>query len=396
METEKLEGAKDGVVEVEPEGRQDAQEGAASADSNARKRRVAAAAAAVVLVAAVGIGVAVGMNRPAPVEAGAPAASQAQMRQTGEEKAEESAVVVTVGAEGADAGATKVKVVATGAGGKVAVPETEVAANEASEIGRLPKGKYELHVTAAPVCEDGSSYKLPEKPLAFDVDGKGADARLDVKLERIAAEDMTKEQLEASAAALEESGKSEASEAARAKAESAESVPGSDTAVKRDPEPTLPPSGDGGSGSNGSGGTNSGGGSSAAPGSPANPPAHEHSWTPVTKTVHHDAVYGTNVVHHDAVYDTVHHDAVYDSIFVCSGCGSQFNDAGSLAAHSKQGMKDGTACGSAGSYVDKITIQEAWDESVIVSAAYDESVLVKAAYDESITTGYTCSCGATK
>lgn len=392
METEKLEGAKDGAVEVEPEGRQDAQEEAPSAEDSARKRKIAivAAAAAVVLVAAVGIGVAVGMNRPAPVEAGAPAASQAQVRQTGEEKAEESAVVVTVKAEGADAGATKAKVVATGAGGEVVVPETEVAANEASGIGRLSKGRYELHVTAAPVCEDGSSYKLPEKPLAFDVDGKGADARLDVKLERIAAEDMTKEQLEASAAALEESGKPEASEAARAKAESAESVPGSDSAVKRDPEPTLPPSGDGGSGSNGSGGGSDSG--STAPGNPSNPPAHEHSWTPVTKTVHHDAVYST--VHHDAVYDMVHHDAVKEGRIVCS-CGAILEPA-NYEFHLNSSLENGTIDNCGGYYTTSVIVQEAYDEQVLVSAAYDEQVLATAAWDETVTTGYTCSCGATK
>ncbi|WP_080797799.1 hypothetical protein [Arabiibacter massiliensis] len=363
-------------------------------------RKIAVAACALVLVAAVGVGIAVAANRPAPIEAGAPAASQPQVQQTGAEKAEESAVTVTVLAEGADAGATKVKVVATGSDGKAVVPETEVEANKASEIGRLSKGGYELHVTAAPVCADGSSYKLPEKPVAFKVDGKGADVKLDVKLEKIAAEDMTKEQLETAAKILAENGNAEASEAVQSKSEAAPSVPGSDSAVKHDPVPTPAPDNggsSGGSGSNDSDSPNSGGGSnsgSTTPSNPTNPPAHEHSWTPVTKTVHHDAVY--NTVHHDAVYSTIHHEAVYNSVFVCSGCGSQFSDAGSLATHNKQGMKDGTVCGTSGSYVDKIVAQEAWDEPVLVQGAYDEQVVISDAWDETVTTGYKCSCGATK
>ena len=35
-------------------------------------------------------------------------------------------------------------------------------------------------------------------------------------------------------------------------------------------------------------------------------------------------------------------------------------------------------------------------KTVVVKQAYDETVVVKQAYDETVTTGYKCSCGATK
>ena len=129
------------------------------------------------------------------------------------------------------------KVTATGEGGEVVVAEVEVGANEEARIGELPEGDYELHVTAAPVCEDGSSYKLPEKPVVFSVDGKG-DVKLSVKLEKLPADKMAKEQLEASAAALGGGGKSSQARSVKEESESAASRPGSDGEVKRDPVPT--------------------------------------------------------------------------------------------------------------------------------------------------------------
>ena len=43
---------------------------------------------------------------------------------------------------------------------------------------------------------------------------------------------------------------------------------------------------------------------------------------------------------------------------------------------------------------DAVTHQET--RTVTVTPAYDETVVVKQAYDETVTTGYKCSCGATK
>lgn len=43
---------------------------------------------------------------------------------------------------------------------------------------------------------------------------------------------------------------------------------------------------------------------------------------------------------------------------------------------------------------DAVTHQE--ERTVIIKEAYDETVIIKPAYDETVTTGYKCSCGATK
>lgn len=148
------------------------------------------------------------------------------------------------------------------------------------------------------------------------------------------------------------------------------------------------------------GSTNSGNSqnnSSSSGGNTSTPskPQHTHNWVPVTTTVHHDAVY--NTVHHDAVYNTVHHDAVVEYHAVCNGCGLDYTATGANpTTHMKEAALAGNyACGSYSTNVP-VTIQAAYDEQVLVSAAWDEQVLVSAAWDETVTTGYKCSCGATK
>lgn len=132
---------------------------------------------------------------------------------------------------------------------------------------------------------------------------------------------------------------------------------------------------------------------------PAPEPAHEHTWVPVTVTIHHDAV--THTVHHDAVTQTVHHDAVtheepvYEFRTICNTCGADIT--GHIPDHI------GSVC--IGTYgvqqvqtgVNVVTDQEAYDEEVIIQEAWDETVTDQAAYDDVVTTGYRCSiCGAAK
>ena len=327
-------------------------------------------------MAAVGTGIAFAAGQPAPVQTDAPATSSKAPSPSPEQKAEKSAVMLTVKAEGAEVGATEAKVVATGESGEVVVAEKEIEANEATEIGRLPEGEYELHVTAAPVCEDGSSYKLPEKPVKFSVDGKGADVELDVKLEKIPAEDMTKEQLEASAAALEEAGKPSAAQSAREKSGSAVSEPGSDSVVKRDPTPAPAP--DGGNG--GSGNSNSGGGSSSDP-TPAptpdpTPAPHEHSWSPVTAQ---QWVPNEVWVEDSAAWD----EQVVTGEIVQASCGLSFNSAEEWNAH-KIEMGRGHSC----SYSVIPSYSTIHHEA---TGHYEDR-----GHYETVTTGYSCSCGATK
>lgn len=132
---------------------------------------------------------------------------------------------------------------------------------------------------------------------------------------------------------------------------------------------------------------------------------HKHNYNiPITKTVHHDAV--TKVVHHDAVtrqetYTVVDKEAydepVYDSHYVCKACGQDFGKDGiavgehsAIYGHSYEVKKVQTGT----KHHDAVTHQET--KTVTVTPPYDETVVVKQAYDETVTTGYKCSCGATK
>ncbi len=345
-------------------GNPDVGDSGARTEAPRRRRRALTIALVIALVAIAGAGVAIAASQPGPVEPSAPTAPT-------EAQDEKSDVLLTVEAEGAQAGTTKVKALAVDDKNRIAIAETEIEANAETSIGQLPAGDYELYVTAAPVCEDGSSYKLPEEPAAFTVKGDDMGVPVSVKLDKLAVEDMTKEQMEAAASVLEASGKADAAAGVRDKAQRAPSAPGSEGAVVSGHEasgtspsasPTTQPSTSGNSDSNG--------GSSSTQA----PAQHTHSW------VHHDAVYKT--VHHDAVYNTVHHDAVTESIVVCLDCGLENPGRDHLKQHVIEG-------GNGGTTVKTNVISSAYDEQVLVSAAYDEQVLVSNAYDS-------CSCGATK
>ena len=308
-------------------------------------------AAALVVAAAAGVWLASSQ----PQEAGGPSpASQAA-------DAALAQVEATVKAEGAGPESTKAVVEVLGEDGLAVIETVKVAPNEAAPLGDLPEEAYSLRVVQAPVNGDGSTYKLPKQPTAFKVGADGRAVSVEVELEPLAVEDMTKEQLEAAADELEEEGK-ESAQSVRDEAVSRPSVPGSADEVTSKPsapssEPTKP----------------NGGGTSTVPSDPSSKPddtpsapSHTHNWVAQTETVHHEAEYTT--VHHGAVYDTIHHDAVMGSVYVCNGCGQSFSDVASATAHEKEAIDNKNwACTS--SRVDRVVIQEAWDEQVLVSAA---------------------------
>ena len=118
------------------------------------------------------------------------------------------------------------------------------------------------------------------------------------------------------------------------------------------------------SGSNNSG--SSSGSSSSSSQSQQSTPAHEHSWTPVYKTVHHDAV-----TEQQPIYETV-------GVCVCNVCGVENPGRDHEVAH----MKAHEGCGTHEEYKSQIT-------------GYN-TVVKTAAYDEQVISGYSCSCGATK
>lgn len=329
------------------------------------KKKIAAVIAAVVAVLLV-CGVAYGLSTtkaqtpnddPAPTVTASPEATVAT-------------VDVTVKAEGTDADTTKAQVEVLDAEGQAVIPATEVPANEKTALGELEPGEYALRVVQAPVNTDGSTYVLPEEPTGFTVeDNDEGTVSLEVALEKLNAEDMSKEQLEATAQILADSGKSEASQTVTAKATAAPSRPGSADQVSAQPTPA--PSNPGSSTNNNGGSSNNGGGSASEPAQPS----HTHSWVEQTKTVYHDAE-----------YKTVHHDAVTEKRIVCLGCNTSFSSAEAWADHSMSQIASGhTGCAS--NTVKTVTVQ----------AAYDEQVLVKDAWSETVVTGYKCSgCGATK
>lgn len=132
---------------------------------------------------------------------------------------------------------------------------------------------------------------------------------------------------------------------------------------------------------------------------------HKHNYNiPITKTVHHPAE--TKTVHHDAVtrqetYTVVDKEAydepVYDSHYVCKVCGYDAGkDGDAIGEHSAETGHSYTVkkVQTGTKHHDAVTHQET--RTVTVTPAYDETVVVKQAYDETVTTGYKCSCGATK
>lgn len=179
-----------------------------------------------------------------------------------------STVDVTVKAEGTDADTTKAQVEVLDSEGQAVISAMEVTVNEKAALGELEPGEYSLRVVQAPVNTDGSTYKLPEEPTAFTVeDNDDGTVSLEVTLEKLNADDMSKEQLEATAKILAASGKSEASKNVTDKATTAPSRPGSAGEVSAEPTPGNPSGG------------NNGGGSTSKP----SQPSHTHSWSALTE-----------------------------------------------------------------------------------------------------------------
>lgn len=203
----------------------------ASEESPKRKKRmVIGAVAAVAVVAVVGVGAAFALSQQPAAEVNEPSTvseptENAQTTQARAKKDEKSEVKLSIKAEGADETATKSKVVVKDANGKIVVEETEVAANTETSLGELHKGEYELQVVAVPVAEDGSTFKVPDAPVKFTIDGKGDAVKVESTLTKLAKEEMSKEQLEAAANILTEAGKSDAANNVAQAAQTAPSAP---------------------------------------------------------------------------------------------------------------------------------------------------------------------------
>ena len=142
-----------------------------------------------------------------------------------------------------------------------------------------------------------------------------------------------------------------------------------------------------GSGSSSSGSSNGGGTS--------NPPAnsHSHSWNPIYDTIHHEEVgHWEDVLIQEGYVEYV---PIYEEqeVLICNGCGKDIT--ADPHGHLKEQMLAGNMQCS-GFSTDYRQVQVGTEE-VKHGPVYDKKYVVdKAAWDEIVTTGYQCSCGATK
>ena len=131
-----------------------------------------------------------------------------------------------------------------------------------------------------------------------------------------------------------------------------------------------------------SGNTSSGSSSSGSNTAKPSTPAHTHNYNiPITKTVHHDAITHQETKVIKAAYD----EPIYESRYICNNCGFSTTDGGTIADH----ITD--VCDS-GYHVSKVQSGTKHHDAVTETV----TVVDRAAYDEQVTTGYRCSCGATK
>lgn len=122
-----------------------------------------------------------------------------------------------------------------------------------------------------------------------------------------------------------------------------------------------------GSSSSGSSGSSSSGGSSK----PASKPAHEHDWQPVT-----DKQWVPNIVTVQDAYD----EPIYEYVEVCS-CGEEFKDGVAAAEHA-MAQESGR--------------HNRHTEKRQTGTKHHDAVKEDQGHYETVTTGYKCSCGATK
>lgn len=118
---------------------------------------------------------------------------------------------------------------------------------------------------------------------------------------------------------------------------------------------------------------------------------HTHSWNPITSVVHHEEQgHYEKILVSEAWTEEI---PIYEEQAreICNGCGADITD--DPYTHNEDHMLNGEAGGWTTEYVqvqvgtDKITHDAVYQSKWIVD---------KAAWDETVTTGYSCSCGATK
>lgn len=133
-----------------------------------------------------------------------------------------------------------------------------------------------------------------------------------------------------------------------------------------------------------------------APATPAATPKpaqnHTHSWTPVTRTVHHEAMTEqVKVIDQPATEGWLEQGSSY-GVYVCQ-CGAEFYNSSDLSAHMEQFIINFIP-GHGSSRSKTVYNDPIWHEGTPEISHYETRV-VKAAWDETVTS-YTCACGASK
>lgn len=165
---------------------------------------------------------------------------------------------------------------------------------------------------------------------------------------------------------------------------------GSTTSTESDSGSTSSNSGSNsssGSSSGSSSSSSSGSGSSSSSSSSSSATAHIHNWSPVYRTVHHDAVTHTEDQGH-------YEDQGYNKrVLVCKTCGAEFDTLEELGAHqdaSQEIYPDNPDMWHGGDINKPVHITNiVWVSNIV-------TVTDSPAWDEQVLDHYECSCGATK
>ena len=118
---------------------------------------------------------------------------------------------------------------------------------------------------------------------------------------------------------------------------------------------------------------------------------HTHNWNPITSTIHHEEQgHYENILVSEAWTEEV---PIYEeqARSICNGCGADIT--GNTTEHNRNHVLNGE---KGGYHVEYIEVQVGTNK-ITHDAVYENKWVVdKAAWDETVTTGYKCSCGATK
>jgi hypothetical protein len=118
---------------------------------------------------------------------------------------------------------------------------------------------------------------------------------------------------------------------------------------------------------------------------------HTHNWNPITSVVHHEEQgHYENILISEAWTEEV---PIYEEreVMICNGCGADLTNL------SESDFEDHIFQSGHGSWREEWKQVQVGTDKITHDAVYQSKWIVdKAAWDETVTTGYSCSCGATK